>query len=57
MMTGRHVSENRRVSDGRPENLSADLQQETSLGRNLTLEGVILFIITTESRGFDQEIN
>ena len=56
MMTGRHVSQNRRVSDGRPENLSADLQQETSLGRNLTLEGVI-FIITTESRGFDQEIN
>ena len=56
MMTGRHVSENRRVSDGRPENLSADLQQQTSLGRNLTLEGVI-FIITTESRGFDQEIN
>lgn len=44
MTRGDDGSENRRLSDGRPEHLSADLQQQTSLGRNFALEGVILII-------------
>ena len=42
MTRGDDGSKNRRLSDGRPEHLSADLQQQTSLGRNFALEELYL---------------